>query len=465
MLVKVTTLEGKTYELTLEDDITVNKIRQKLLSEHNLNTDRCYFCRNGRILENETIPKESFAPEEPIILFNYQTFPDKSFPKVDSAFQISFSRYSDTYINHKPINANAQSDVSSIDQLISLGILPPNDSLSRAIRIVRNTHRNINSRNNNNSNHSNSYFSDSDDDDERAHREQPIQHTELITRGNINGNITIGLGLERPIQILNGPTGARRTVLIPMENTEFMPFDHDQDTDFENPFSNHANGVIGFRLNTRNRNQPMEASRILLGINTEPALAHTQIPPMPQQQLQLSHMDQMPIPDIEFEQFDQPFETFENIHEMVTNSDNFDQTNEAEQVNNRLAHLENQFNQLTNAMNRPPPAQQNSTTAAITTTAQANNLPQQQRQQPPPRQQNRPPRSAMSAMLDNARRENELNLQIIEALNLNIQLSEEDNRAISRLVHSGYDRATVIQVFEACDRNEENALNLLVAMG
>lgn len=57
------------------------------------------------------------------------------------------------------------------------------------------------------------------------------------------------------------------------------------------------------------------------------------------------------------------------------------------------------------------------------------------------------------------------NNQNILGFNRNINFSEQDNQTIMRLIQAGFDSETVIQVYEACDRNEEEALNLLISMG
>ena len=44
---------------------------------------------------------------------------------------------------------------------------------------------------------------------------------------------------------------------------------------------------------------------------------------------------------------------------------------------------------------------------------------------------------------------------------IRIQLSEQDNNAINRLCELGFERAIVIQVYLACDKNEEVAADIL----
>ena len=47
---------------------------------------------------------------------------------------------------------------------------------------------------------------------------------------------------------------------------------------------------------------------------------------------------------------------------------------------------------------------------------------------------------------------------------LNIDLSPEDQQAIQRICRIGFDRLTAIQVYVACDRNEDNAINCLISL-
>ena len=61
MIVKILTLEGNSYKITFNDDITIDKIKQKLLLEYNFNAEQCIFCLDGKTINDELIPKESFA--------------------------------------------------------------------------------------------------------------------------------------------------------------------------------------------------------------------------------------------------------------------------------------------------------------------------------------------------------------------------------------------------------------------
>lgn len=95
--VRIIDLYGNKFDLLIEGEVTINAIREKLLGEYNFHTDRCYFCRSGKILDNKSISKEIFNSgtlNNPIVVFNTQMFPDKSFPYVDNSFNIDFSRYS-----------------------------------------------------------------------------------------------------------------------------------------------------------------------------------------------------------------------------------------------------------------------------------------------------------------------------------------------------------------------------------
>lgn len=48
---------------------------------------------------------------------------------------------------------------------------------------------------------------------------------------------------------------------------------------------------------------------------------------------------------------------------------------------------------------------------------------------------------------------------------LNIELTQQDEEAIDRLMQIGFDRMTIIQVYIACDRDEEATTNCLISMG
>ena len=48
---------------------------------------------------------------------------------------------------------------------------------------------------------------------------------------------------------------------------------------------------------------------------------------------------------------------------------------------------------------------------------------------------------------------------------LDVELTPADQEAIGRLMSAGFDQMTAIQVYIACDRDEEAALNVLVSIG
>lgn len=100
MNIKLINLQGETFELTFQEEITLRSLRKKLLQKYNYNTDKCYFCISGHIIENEVDFKETFAKKEveiPIMIFNYKQYPDKSYPRIDNAIQFHFSRYSNSF--------------------------------------------------------------------------------------------------------------------------------------------------------------------------------------------------------------------------------------------------------------------------------------------------------------------------------------------------------------------------------
>ncbi|KHF97937.1 Putative DNA repair RAD23-4 -like protein [Gossypium arboreum] len=52
--------------------------------------------------------------------------------------------------------------------------------------------------------------------------------------------------------------------------------------------------------------------------------------------------------------------------------------------------------------------------------------------------------------------------QLAEAMPQAVQVTPEEREAIERLEAMGFDRATVLQVFFACNKNEELAANYLL---
>lgn len=388
MLVRLINLEGQTFELSFEDDITVQAIRQKLLKEYSYNTDRCYFCQYGKILGSEKIPQETFAQgtaDNTIIIFNSQAFPDKSYPKVDNAFNFSFSRYSENYINALPrVNKNQLNGLPA--HLISA--LPPNIPLPEILRL--------------------------------------------------------GIIPDRAGQHLFRFVGNHNQ--SPNRNSATTPNRNNSESDEEEL--------------DRSSNSPIHRRTT--------AFRESSIRP-----IRMSNFRDPNLIQADFDDFDD-----ENPIEDLNNNDPINNTN-------TIIITERQPNRIVRRIIlRNPSQQQEEQLLQIRQIQQARQIQQiqqaqqmQQTQPPPPvppaqhEQQNRPANAAAAVQNQNSRyadlirRESELNQQIIEGLHLNIRLNEEENRVISRLSRAGYDRATVIQVYEACDRNEEAAMNLLVSMG
>lgn len=120
MIVKLIDLDGKVFNLTFKEQATIMSIRIKLLFEYNYNTSDCYFCISKQIIKNETQFKEIFAEREvddPIIIFNYQQYPNKSYPNSDFAFLYHTSRYLDYYSNPTTLpNERLSTDLSDSDE-------------------------------------------------------------------------------------------------------------------------------------------------------------------------------------------------------------------------------------------------------------------------------------------------------------------------------------------------------------
>lgn len=138
MIVKILTHEGNSYKITFNDDITIDKIKQKLLLEYNFNAEQCIFCLDGKTINDELIPKESFAlmkPEITIVAINHQMCLEKSYPKVDNAFHFNFSRYSDDFVPEitEQKNENQSNNCDLNNSFINISESEPNASINNIL--------------------------------------------------------------------------------------------------------------------------------------------------------------------------------------------------------------------------------------------------------------------------------------------------------------------------------------------
>lgn len=408
MVVKIVTLEGQTFDLAFEEDITIQKIRQKLLKDYNFNTVRCYFCRCGELLDDETSFKESSLLETPIIVFNHQKYPDKSYPKVDNALQLNLTRYSDNYLAN---NSNSASLTRSPIEISEMNHPMPSTIrnfitfISRESADYSRLHRYI-LNNHPSNNYTNTNFSSSEDEDEDEHISPNIPNIPY-NEASINANSTNNdiIFNDREISTSN-----------------FF------DVYFDN-YSIFTDDVMHFELNIQNT-PPIQPISNIHRIQRSLRLPHQQM----HINRPLTRLQQQPEENRTGSIADIPRQRFRNeipLEGEIQNGQSLQIPANRPIRHQRVANRRIPSNRSVNIQNRRPQGQ-----ISASNNQQAN-LNQ---------------------------RENELNRQIIEALNLNIELSEDDSRSVSRLVGAGYDRANVIQVYMACDRNEEDAMNLLISI-
>lgn len=132
MIVKIITLEGNSYKITFNDDITINKIKQKLLLEYNFNADRYIFCLDGKIINDESNLLDLFAlmkHEIAIVAINHSKCHERSYPKVDDAFHFNFSRYFDDFVlqNSDQKNENQVNNCDLNSSFVSVSESESND--------------------------------------------------------------------------------------------------------------------------------------------------------------------------------------------------------------------------------------------------------------------------------------------------------------------------------------------------
>ena len=532
MQVKILTLEGKTYDLSFKENITLQAIRAKLKDEYNYDADRCYFCRDGKILDEGGLPKvDSGAP---IIIFNPKAFPDKSYPRVDDAVNLSFSRYSDSFVNPRLTNSNLNNHtarlISSTELLDDFLGLPPNPQRGPAPRIVithRNGLRNINPNrpapveDEQNSDHS---FSEENDEPLQANQNRTRPNVRIIRLSSRDGaeEIVIPTGIEHEIfqdDLMNQDDQANerlshthqflhRMLQLINHSPQNGPNFYDQEfLDNENENIDHLEGLENIEDENNNLENDILAPPIIDIPNNNPDTINDEINAINTDDIYndtRNHIDtlinQIADLNLQLNRIEDPILNQQNQDDDEQQQQDLDQEDqspeqrqrELEEENRRLEQRHQELLQQQQRLNQEHQQleqrqqqleQQNRQLAQEHQRLEAENrrlargLHQIEtptnvidRERIPTQGTDRGTPGAADGALGAQRNrldrmQTELNRQIIEGLNLNVNLTEEDNQAISRLSRAGFDRATVIQVYYACDRDEETAMNLMVAMG
>lgn len=429
--IRLIDLKGQTFDIAIDGRISIELIYQKLLNDYNYNTSQCYFCRSGKILDNRCLQKEIFDEktlDNPIIIFNNLRFPDKSYPKVDNIYNFHFSRYYDNFININTANSQNQDPIDSNtryqslhDRLLDLmsqefvGQEEFGSFITNYDQLGNNPDINISD-------------SDSDDDEQTERTEQtndtnnhfdsiyttPNDFLDMQPRYENNDGIYVGNGISfhRPLyttetnfSLNNEETDRLMADIFSMGVTDF-----------------HFSRYYDFLENTRNEGNQNDQQ-------------NTQID-QPNQAQRNNQADQQNNERNQRRDLADIFSIGQNglfLGDTRNDGDQNDRQNtQNDQPNQAQRNNQNEIqNQQENRQNLHPP----------------------------------PPNQNQIPLFNLLNDQSILNQQIIESLNLDINLNEVDNQAISRLVQIGYDRATVIQVYCACDRNEEAAMNVLISMG
>lgn len=379
----------------------------KKSSLKNITTDRFYFCISGNFLDNESKISNAILnlniTNEPIVILNSDIFPDKSYPKVSNSFNMDFSRYSDLFNKENSINPPLQ-HFNRIHNDID-----ETESINYYENSLPYDNNDLNLffptnliRSQNNQNN-NIFDSDyiSDDDEQDFNTNHRYQNEEFL---DTNRRYTAQELLDH-------------VLIEEFEGSEPLNESEYQESDLFGHF-------IGRMNRTRESDEIIRENNYLDNLiqpNTD--------------SLQRAMNIVYDNPDSEnmgiYEFGLLMYQTLTGISE--TENNQIEQNNHNLNIHNFLNYNLDQNQDNQNMQNIP---QDRNT---------YNNL--------------------ANPLVSIERERNNLNQQIIESLNLNINLTEADNQAISRLVEAGYDRATVIQVYEACDKNEDAALNLLVSMG
>lgn len=126
--IQIESLIGDKYDLEINDGSTVGSALIELNKKHHVDTTKCYLCHEMKELENSSkITNDLISKDPKFVLYNFAQFPEKSFPRVDDAFGFTSSRYHDYYVREKPSGQNGSQmiylseDGNNIPEFISDG--------------------------------------------------------------------------------------------------------------------------------------------------------------------------------------------------------------------------------------------------------------------------------------------------------------------------------------------------------
>lgn len=408
MNIHIWDLQGNKYDLAFpEKDVSLYSIQKKLLDDYQINTKTYYFCANSMILPSDAHLSPDFFQGEPqIIMYNSAIYPDKSYSRVDNAFNFNLSRYSDNFIQLKSQNSDINPPIPEelLQQIEDSGngaflfdILP--------LLVARNNLNRSRAGVNNDASSSSDEYDEVDDyevsTEENNYNDRNFDDDDNEIE-NYNDDYHEEEDDSRPrfrFHVYNGNQNDNDNL-----NSRYLnhfEFGHRNDNDNENNYDDNYSDEENLIFDNR-------------------------------------YMFNDQSLDPENEEEDQNLENEEEDQILENEEEDLLDDNEEEnlQPNNRQRIqlvdddgniIHPNFNPILNFNNQ----------------YHAPNVDDENE--------------------DEAQNQNQNQNQRIEGLD--VELTPVDQAAIRRLMNAGFDQMTAIQVYVACDRNEEAAFNVLVSFG
>ncbi|KAH0786608.1 Ubiquitin receptor RAD23b [Histomonas meleagridis] len=102
MLIHIVDFQNIDTEVEIEEGMTVMQLLEYIQNTFSIDTSHSVLIQNGKELEfNEKLTHEMFEEENSLVVYHCKVFPEKSFPKVNRAFNFKASKYQEYFSNPK----------------------------------------------------------------------------------------------------------------------------------------------------------------------------------------------------------------------------------------------------------------------------------------------------------------------------------------------------------------------------
>jgi hypothetical protein len=100
MRLRLLQFDSTDFTHEVPDGQSVAELRASLVAEHGGGHSRSlFFCKQTLLPDDFIFKSSQFKDDDTILIFNSLAYPEKSFPKVDSAFRFPLTRYDDFWMD------------------------------------------------------------------------------------------------------------------------------------------------------------------------------------------------------------------------------------------------------------------------------------------------------------------------------------------------------------------------------